>query len=459
VSKSGKWLMASAVILLLLLFALATDLIPGAPHARERNVTLYSAPHSDALPVSLFLQPPLATQVQGESQPISIQFTNHEALSAHVRSPVLESRCFQLNAPESLARSSPPLEFPLPPGATQVFTYQLKALSGDPECAGQHPLVISYKWWIEPATAQPATNPSAPTWHDAIVTSSPVEIVSAHTRSWERFFHLIAVVVAAVLLPVLLWFLNSFYQNAQARQDIWKAIFPGILILTQQHYLPILRRMFFLDAAIVPQGDPPSSVDCSLLLERVVLLRAQTQRLTRTFGGYHFRSKPGEELFGTLEQIFWFHQLFQVNSKPFEAISLIVETAFPDGATLGDSLQLTGPSAWKAGPHRAILLAHLKSTVVADTDKLNHLHLILAMLQTLLAFECDRPLYPEWYSQPPMFPYDEFKQQGEQLIAHKKAIPANKLESVRDQLNLYLKGIPKVCRITPTNRGPLSLQQ
>jgi hypothetical protein len=443
-------------LLLVAMLALAVDWIPGSPHVREKNVTVYYPPHADTLGVSLSVQPPLASQEQGTSQLVPLEFTSHADRPLRLRDLELEPRdCFALKL-----RPSPDYEDPtesymgitLEPGQTIVVLYDLVTPPEEKAaCFGQYALVFRYRWQVDPAPAPANSRRPAerePT-QQAVVTTSPIEVVTPTTRPGERFFHIVGLVAAAILLPVLLWFLNSVYQRAQAKQDIWKAIFPGLLVLTQQHYLPILRRMYALVPVLAlhnpPAGAAAGDADCGLLMEKLVLLRAQMQRLQRSFGGYHFRSKPGETMYGELEDTFWLELLFDPNSEDYAALLRLLEAGFAAEQPLGDALHLKDGGAWKTARDRARLLHSLQTGVAQDLEKMQALGKVLGMLIAVLEFECDRPLYPEWYPEPPTFPYEDFASDGRWLLQYKGLKP-EQVSRIKAAMDDYLKTISKVFR-------------
>lgn len=502
-SWTGILLSVGIALLALVVAGLAFGWIPGLPQSREKNITAFYPPHADALGVSLFLQPPLATQVLGESQLIPLQFTSHEKTPAQVSDLSLlqpeQEWCFELTPSPTVAHGTVP-KLILEPGQTVALLYRLHALGDRPDCRGQRQLVFSYSWLAaapapHPAPAvrarrgkrkhgsrqrgrssrrgQPVTPPAAapaPLLERASISTSPIELVTPVTRAWERIFHVVGLILAAVLLPVFIALLNASYQDsqqkresrhrradkarelrqqvAQQKQDIWKAIFPGMLILTQQHYLPLLRRMDFLTGAIKPllqatRAHPATQSQVLLFLDRVILFRAQTRALQKTFGGYHFRSKPGEELYGTLEDIFWFSLLFDQNSPEYAALATLIENAFPNAATVKDAF--VPPVAGTSPATEYSTVAAAMALLSADGHKVKAVSAALTMLQQVLAFECDRPLYPEWYSDPPLFPYAEFAQHARDLLAapslHSQAAAFQEL------VTSYLTSIPKECRV------------
>jgi hypothetical protein len=466
--SNSNWVLGILTLVAgLLLVSLAENWVGGLPYASEKNVTVYYPPHAESLGISLFVQPPLVTlQTQGEVQTLSLQFANHLPNPASLHGPTLSAGdCFAFYPHDASSRGRNSGSVLLQPGQAIVELYDLQAIAGKDECLSQHPLTIRYSWTSQPPPppvvaagkkGPPAGQgagggqPASPL-QEAAVSTSAIQIVTANTRVLERFFHGLSLVAAAVLLPVLLALFNANYQRIQSEREIWKAVFPGILILTQQHYLPILRRIVFLKDSIEPLVKTAPNIvlkdeDVTLILERTVLFRAQTQRLVNTYGGYHFRSKPGEELYGALADAFWFSLLPYADATAYAPFSKLVEILYPKDTLIGESISLAEDTDGKKQETHKKAWESLKSRIDPATNagRLQAMASLLSMLYAILAFECDRPLYPEWYDQAPHFRYTEFKEKAEGLLAG--GFLSKEAEELRGLFEDYLDTIEKASR-------------
>jgi hypothetical protein len=70
---------------------------------------------------------------------------------------------------------------------------------------------------------------------------------------------------------------------------------------------------------------------------------------------------------------------------------------------------------------------------------MNRILRILTALRQILTFECDRPLYPEWYADAPAFMLTSLDLKGIDLGEQKEAILMN--------LRKYIPSLPKESRI------------
>jgi hypothetical protein len=425
-----KWALGILVFLacfLFLLWVLAKGQFPGLRQDREKNVTVFYPPRPEGGGVTLFLGPPVATlQTQGDSEPLLLEFTNHLPVVAHVESlRISPSDCFILDPVKEPSSPAALPEATLRPGETVVSPYRLRFKQDPKSCSGQRSLMLAFHWMGE--QSQVATNEKkangrnishtastlAPRSGEYALSTSPIELVTLSQRAMERMVHVIGLLAGAILIPLALGLLTWAYQVRQSKQDkrqneealrldAWKAIFPDMLKNIQRHYIPISRRMDLVIEQIELHEKDPSK-NLRMLYEKVLILRAQVRHLGATRGGFYFRSKPGEELCGDLLDVFWPLCRRQADASLY---SDLVAKLFPRGVAIGESISLPPGSSDETDFNT--LVAHFEADIAVEPMGLNRMRRLLSLLRMILNFECDSPLYPEWYDDAPEFEVDDF---------------------------------------------------
>jgi hypothetical protein len=456
-----KWILAALLIASsLLLGALAINLLPGLPEARKKNVTVFYPPHADTFGVSLFLEPPVATlQVQGdtsEDQLLSLQFTNRLETPAQLGSlTAFPQNCFTLLPDPSGA--TPSAWSPLAPHQTAVALLRLKLPAERRECLGQRPLILRYTWTALSAPTphtrkKPAKRtrrgkgkvapPPPPILQQATISTSPIEIITQARRSWERFFHVTAVVCGAVLIPIFLALFTYTYQVGQAKRDalqerqalqfeVWKIIFPRLSRAIEKYYIGISRQM---DLLRVETKEPAATADFDSLFAALFTLRKQFEIFLEDKGGYSFRTKPAENLCANLTNRFWDACYgFSADKDTFLATAGMFDPKF----TLNQAKQKLA-ALGTADPAVRTLQLQFKTALSTGNNLKNFDH-HLELIVSILDFECDRPYYPEWYTIAPQIKLASFTATGLCLS------PAHQQE-VQALIETYIADIARECR-------------
>lgn len=414
-------------LLILLLVLLASGFLPGYSYDSGTNVHVFYPTGAEANGVSLFVAPPLSTlELAQAAEPLSLQFTNHTAAPATVTMvSVSPAECFTLSAT--------PGGLKLNPGQSTMVQYQLYFQGTAKEtCAGLHILTLKLDWKDTANTGQ------------YTVSTGPIRLVSRWERFLERFFRLLGLVGAAAIIPIVLALITVFYQATQARRDeegkerelrldVWKAIFPILLKSIRTYYLPISRQMDLLSEEIGRFQKAPTLPNAYRVFENIVLLRGTIRYLALNEGGFFFRSKPGEELFGDLLEVF---RTICIPAAEMPQFSKLIEELFPEETAPPEDVIFPTPDS---KTEFDAMSNNLFVRASGDPTLMNRILRILTALRQILTFECDRPLYPEWYADAPAFMLTSLDLKGIDLGEQKEAILMN--------LRKYIPSLPKKSRI------------
>lgn len=440
-------LLPFAVILaaVFVLWELSTRHIVGMPETVQKNVTVSYPPHSDAEGVSIFLQPPMATlQFENESQVLGVQFINHTAKPVDFdRLKPYPADCFDLQTDESFPVT-------LQPKGSRVLLYKLLFQTKQPNCLKGQPLTLSYQWAPQVTRTRPIKTKKhsrrrrsivpapPPPPHQVTVSTSPILISTPARNGWERFYH----AGGAILVPLLLGVLTFLFQEGQRQRDerakeqdfkleVWKQILPDIVKLTTKHYSPISRRMTGLRNEIKKDSASEATLIAALLLRR------QVKALADINGGFYFRSSVGEQMCSRLSDVFWENWYEAYGRDQFHTVAEYVK--------LTDNIATARLSLVSRAASRnfRILLTDFKAKMATEDGKkgMDDSRIILCLMTRVLDFECNRPLYPEWYEEAPEFIAKNFSFDGLSgavtPLLTKKKLPG--------YLKLYLESIPPEC--------------
>ncbi len=401
-----RWTIAVGVVLAVAVFlGLVSGLLPGIPDPQQKALTVFYRPNAGKEGLSLYLQPPMSMlQVEGRSQALAMQFTNYQSTPVQLLDVHVEpSNCFTL-------RFNRPGPLTVMPNQSVVLLPRLAARAGveeDSTRCHQQSLNFVYSW--DGAESRVNTNS---------VSTSPVTLIARWKEFAERLLHALDAIVISVSLPLFLGLLNYLYQRSADRRaqqetalarnlQVWKEILPSIIKLVTQHYVPISRKMDIVTEEIVKleSHDPAQGGSTLNVLAALLLLRRAVWELYQQNGGWYLRSKRAEQLCTNLADRLWDECDSYCRTVEFRNLA--------EGFTREDTFftirdHLSSPTVT---PERRQLRNDFEYAL-RDPRKLDRIKRLLSLSTRVLDFECDRPLYPEWYEEAPRFNTHQFSVLG-----------------------------------------------
>lgn len=285
--------------------------------------------------------------------------------------------------------------------------------------------------------------------HQQTVSTSPINLTTRRIHNWERFFHAGGV----ILVPALLAFITLLFQTGQRRRDdeqkdqerrleAWKAILETIVTSIKEHYVPLSRKMATVLGRI-------ESGNLEETTRAMLVMRRQMELLVEKNGGFYFRIKPAETLCRELSNLLWANWYGAAGMDTILPLVAVLD--------LSDNLpaahaKLTAQKQQEYTDLVRKIGAQMDPAVASLGDQvfIAKTAMLLTRMISILDFESDRVLYPEWYEDAPKIETELFTREAfdaSPLTAQEKA----DLETAAQD---YLATISSEF-LTPAARNPL----